>query len=138
MATMDSIVASRLEAVIEESKTNPHACRDYILRLIDDMKKPGLPPVDIPSVISVEIAEEESNFDVLTRHLVLKRDRYHCVACGSGEDLQVHHIFPKRLGGTPIDINLVTLCRSCHTEWETNFRNHWKSCGIRIVYKNAV
>ena len=37
-----------------------------------------------------------------------------CVACGSTEDLQHHHLVPRKQGGTDDETNLVTLCTECH------------------------
>jgi len=50
------------------------------------------------------------------REEVLKRDGYKCIACGSKDNLIVHHMDGKGRGYKPnneID-NLVTLCRACH------------------------
>jgi 5-methylcytosine-specific restriction endonuclease McrA len=54
-----------------------------------------------------------------TRQKVLKRDDNECQACGSDEDLHVHHIMPVSAGGSRYDLdNLVTLCDTHHREWE--------------------
>ena len=45
---------------------------------------------------------------------VLERDNYKCRICGKGTSGQVHHIAPKRSGGTEELSNLVTLCGRCH------------------------
>ena len=37
-----------------------------------------------------------------------------CVACGSTEDLQHHHLVPRKAGGSDDEFNLVTLCTACH------------------------
>ena len=49
-----------------------------------------------------------------TRH----RDHNQCTNCGTTTNLTVHHITPKRNGGTDTLDNLTTLCRNCHTEAE--------------------
>lgn len=49
-----------------------------------------------------------------TRRLVQQRDGYRCVVCGATERLEVHHIVPRRLGGSNDPVNLVTLCAACH------------------------
>ena len=51
-----------------------------------------------------------------TRAKALQRDGYHCVQCGSTEELEVHHIKPT--GGNVLD-NLLTLCQTCHAETPT-------------------
>ncbi len=38
----------------------------------------------------------------------------HCEACGVIEFLDVHHIYPRSLGGDDTEENLIVLCRSCH------------------------
>jgi hypothetical protein len=50
------------------------------------------------------------------RKLVLERDGYKCVKCGSEEPLHCHHIYPvstNPLESTDID-NCITLCIDCH------------------------
>jgi hypothetical protein len=37
-----------------------------------------------------------------------------CVACGSKEDLQHHHLVPRKKGGSDGSTNLITLCTTCH------------------------
>lgn len=51
-----------------------------------------------------------------------------CVACGTTNDLNNHHLKPKSLGGSDDDTNLITLCRECHgiihgSEWENQHSN---------------
>ena len=48
------------------------------------------------------------------RAYAMARDGYRCQHCGSGKDLQVHHIIPRSQGGSDRPGNLVTLCRRCH------------------------
>jgi hypothetical protein len=52
------------------------------------------------------------------RQLVLERDDYQCIKCGSTENLQCHHITGVELN--PIESadmdNCITLCKYCHTE----------------------
>lgn len=48
------------------------------------------------------------------RELVLDRDGYTCVLCGSDESLTVDHIVERQFGGTNYLNNLRTLCRKCH------------------------
>ena len=50
----------------------------------------------------------------LQRIKVLERDNYRCVYCGSEEQLQVDHIWPRKLGGGHDLDNLQTLCRPCN------------------------
>ena len=50
------------------------------------------------------------------RNRRLKKDLYRCVECGTGINLNVHHIrYPDVWGMEDIDNDLVTLCDSCHS-----------------------
>ena len=62
-----------------------------------------------------------------TRHRVLLRDEG-CRGCGECDTLTMHHIIPKRLGGTNHPDNLITLCKWCHIDWnkaESSKRFKW-------------
>jgi 5-methylcytosine-specific restriction endonuclease McrA len=48
------------------------------------------------------------------RELVYKRDGHRCLRCDSAEDLTLHHIEHRALGGTNKADNLQTLCSPCH------------------------
>lgn len=48
------------------------------------------------------------------RKRILKRDRHRCRFCGRGDNLQVHHLIPRKYGGVHDDANLVSTCRHCH------------------------
>ena len=50
------------------------------------------------------------------RRAVLARDRHRCQApgCGRTRFLEVHHVTPRRKGGTNRPENLTTLCGACH------------------------
>jgi hypothetical protein len=50
------------------------------------------------------------------RLTVLQRDEYRCVICDSSSHLHVHHIHPRRKGGTDQMDNLLTLCERCHAK----------------------
>jgi hypothetical protein len=48
------------------------------------------------------------------RRVVLERDGYVCVYCGSDESLECDHIHPLSRGGPSTLENLATACRSCN------------------------
>ena len=50
------------------------------------------------------------------RAFVLARDRHRCTihGCGATRFLEVHHVLPRRAGGSNRTDNLVTLCGRCH------------------------
>lgn len=48
------------------------------------------------------------------RNQVLDRDGNTCVRCGSGENLEAHHIVPRSDGGDDELDNMATLCSDCH------------------------
>lgn len=45
----------------------------------------------------------------------IEHDKYRCKLCGSGKNLQVHHITYENFPNETID-DLVTVCRNCHIE----------------------
>ena len=49
-----------------------------------------------------------------TRDEVLRRDQHRCRNCNCHLDVQVHHVLPRRQGGSNLSHNLVTLCGICH------------------------
>lgn len=62
------------------------------------------------------------------RKAALERDGYECQACGSDEELHVHHHRPVRTFENPNDAhfleNLVTVCVECHPTQERLSRRH--------------
>ncbi len=40
----------------------------------------------------------------------------HCVACGTPDNLNQHHLVPRSLGGSDDESNLLTLCGPCHAK----------------------
>jgi 5-methylcytosine-specific restriction endonuclease McrA len=48
------------------------------------------------------------------RQRVLKRDNWRCQNCGSMRDLEVHHKTLRSQSGDDSELNLITLCNSCH------------------------
>lgn len=48
------------------------------------------------------------------KKLALQRDRSRCVLCGFDTIVEVHHIHPRRKGGTDDLTNLITLCPNHH------------------------
>jgi hypothetical protein len=49
------------------------------------------------------------------RQAVFARDKNCCTRCGSREDLHCDHVISVADGGVTEDVNLITLCRSCHS-----------------------
>lgn len=56
------------------------------------------------------------------RRTALHRDGYSCVFCGDEEDLEVHHVVPKRVHGSNHPENLLTTCTTCHGVLESATR----------------
>jgi len=48
------------------------------------------------------------------RQRILARDGDACVDCGRVYDLEIDHVIPLSEGGSNLDLNLQTLCKSCH------------------------
>jgi 5-methylcytosine-specific restriction endonuclease McrA len=45
---------------------------------------------------------------------VLQRDNWRCQNCGRRENLEVHHKKMRSQGGDDSELNLITLCSTCH------------------------
>lgn len=52
------------------------------------------------------------------RTAILSRDGWQCRVCGSGDNLEMHHINRRPEEASDHFLNLVTLCRSCHAKLE--------------------
>jgi len=61
----------------------------------------------------------------LIRQAVLKRDKNTCQSCGivATSRLHIHHILKKRSGGTDHTDNLITVCPSCHKNYDSKLYN---------------
>lgn len=72
--------------------------------------------------------------DVKTR--VYERDGHKCVWCGKYVDKSCAcaHFIPRSHGGLGIDENILTLCSSCHSEFDNgNHRNEMKTVFERYL-----
>ncbi len=70
------------------------------------------------------------------RQRILKRDSYKCTACGSDEELRVHHTFYYRVPTDPWDYpnkSLITLCEKCHYEYHVHNENTYKNKPVRRI-----
>ena len=56
---------------------------------------------------------DSSSYRELQRQ-VMERDGWRCQACGSMQNLQVHHLKFRSHSGSDIEQNLITLCAQCH------------------------
>jgi hypothetical protein len=50
----------------------------------------------------------------IVRSIVMERDSYACIYCGSDKQLEADHILPLSRGGSNAFINLATACRPCN------------------------
>ena len=48
------------------------------------------------------------------RQQVLRRDAWKCQSCGTMSNLEVHHRQFRSLSGEDSELNLITLCATCH------------------------
>ena len=63
--------------------------------------------------------QKSNRLDENIRKAVILRDGCKCKECGKTNcKLEVHHIKPKRLGGSNTLSNLITLCENCHQKTE--------------------
>jgi len=60
----------------------------------------------------------------VTYSRVFRRDKYKCQLCGGLNCLSIHHITPRREGGSNHPRNLLTLCVPCHDYVELNELNY--------------
>lgn len=60
--------------------------------------------------------QKANRLDNNIRIAALMRDNFTCVDCGSKENLQEHHIKPRRAKGADSIHNVLTLCKSCHAK----------------------
>ena len=124
------MLGKALDTLVERAREDPTYLYSYVASLKAGMQEPppwgneARPGVDL--VLQPNLPEMPV-VDLCTRERILRRDRNHCIGCGCGEGLEVHHIFPRRLGGSLNEDNLVTLCSLCHHRWEANFNAHWKA-----------
>lgn len=49
------------------------------------------------------------------------RDGDECAFCGETDDLETHHIIPRKFGGTDDDVNLLRVCGHCHKVLERTY-----------------
>ncbi len=66
---------------------------------------------------------EEKNWNAFQtqRRQTLKRDGKRCLVCNSRTNLTAHHIVHKCKGGTNNNINLMTVCVTCHRNIHEKF-----------------
>ena len=63
--------------------------------------------------------QKSNRLDENIRKATILRDGYKCMECGKTDCiLEVHHIKPRRLGGSDTISNLITLCSKCHDKTE--------------------
>lgn len=72
-----------------------------------------------------EVSRTTPEISTSLRKSILDRDQYQCQRCGthvgrrddnSVEPAEIHHVVPKRAGGSNHRYNLVTLCSECHNQ----------------------
>ncbi len=54
------------------------------------------------------------------RQQVLRRDGWRCQSCGAMTNVEVHHQEFRSQGGHDSELNLITLCDSCHRQIHIN------------------
>lgn len=81
------------------------------------------------------ISSDDSTSKKFWRDKVLMRDRFTCQKCGSREDLTCHHIMSqKQCTAFRWNVNNgITLCKSCHNEWNETHDHH--SVSTRVFLK---
>lgn len=73
---------------------------------------------------------------IITREIILKRDKFRCKNCYATDNLDIHHIVSRRFGGSDESNNLITLCRKCHRMVETtNIKKQYALRYKKIKYR---
>lgn len=55
-----------------------------------------------------------------------------CLFCDATDDLEEHHVVPRKFGGTDDESNLITVCSSCHKKIERTWdRRFYEQLGVR-------
>lgn len=62
--------------------------------------------------------------DLIKKYIHLRINE--CYICGNSNNLTVHHIKPRRNGGTNENFNLMLLCKKCHYNFEEATKHLWK------------
>ncbi len=72
--------------------------------------------LQVPAHIRLKTMSRERVWKVppVNRREVLKRDKYQCQYCGSGEKLTLDHVIPRAKGGKHSWDNVVTACEKCN------------------------
>jgi len=82
----------------------------------------------------VEQKEKRKGLSKKTKNFILKRDNNSCVACGSTETLEIHHIMPimrSSIKELDEESNLVVLCNNCH--YLAHSGNYYKGLAYKDV-----
>lgn len=58
------------------------------------------------------------------KRMVMERDQYRCLCCGTWEALTIDHIIPEVHGGNSEPQNLQVLCQSCNSKKGTKTTNY--------------
>lgn len=59
----------------------------------------------------------------------------YCAACNATEELQHHHLTPISKGGEDIEVNIITLCTSCHSKIHGYSNDIWQDHTQMILDK---
>jgi 5-methylcytosine-specific restriction endonuclease McrA len=72
--------------------------------------------LEVPTHIRLKDKSKERVWKVppVNRREVLKRDKYQCQYCGTGDKLTLDHVIPKSKGGKHTWDNVVTACAKCN------------------------
>jgi hypothetical protein len=82
--------------------------------------------VDVHDELKVDERKLDNMLMAAVYRIIIDRDMKMCVLCKSPSDLTIHHIIQKRRNvlrvtppfGRSVPTNLITLCRSCHANYD--------------------
>jgi hypothetical protein len=84
--------------------------------LIEDVGHGGWRLTDLSIWRSYHDEDQRPAIPLAVRLAIFERDGNQCLACGTGDDITIDHIYPWSKGGGDDPDNLQTLCRSCNSK----------------------
>lgn len=60
-----------------------------------------------------------------TVNKLLFQGKDECLICGSLDNVEIHHIKPRRCGGLHVIGNVMLLCKKCHYDFEEATKHFW-------------
>lgn len=140
VASRDDVECCSPQCTIEYNKENPKVLSNkkklndiadvvsYRVNILIDRRMYAV--MDLKAKIDYRMID---GFSEGLKEKIRKRDNNKCFICETTNELEIHHIVPRRLGGDHTEENLITLCLKCHRYIETTEREY----AVRKCIENA-